>query len=63
VSLRPSNLEEAPGPLPYLEGLFGPPVKAALDSLGREMAKRRRGEASKLTELLIGYTTRDRFRL
>jgi hypothetical protein len=50
-------------PLAYLEGLFGPRVKAALDTLSREMAKRRRGEPSELTELLIGYTTQDRFRL
>ena len=50
-------------PLAYLEGLFGPRVKAALDTLSGEMAKRRRGEPSALTELLIGYTTQDRFRL
>ncbi|MEK7372567.1 MAG: 4Fe-4S dicluster domain-containing protein [candidate division NC10 bacterium] len=58
------RLKDAPRiPLAYLEGLFGPRVKEALDTLGREMAKRRRAQPSELTEILIGYTSKDRFRL
>lgn len=50
-------------PLAYLEGLFGPGVKQALETLGREMAKRRQAQPSELTEILIGYTNKDRYRL
>ena len=58
------RLKDAPRiPLAYLEGLFGPRVKEALGTLGREMAKRRRAQPSELTEILIGYTAKDRFRL
>jgi len=58
------RLKDAPRiPLSYLEGLFGPRVKEALDTLGREMAKRRQGQPSELIEILIGYTSRDRVRL
>ena len=39
----------------YLESLFGPGVHAALDTLRAEMDKRRRGEPSDLTDILIMY--------
>ena len=48
-------------PLADLEALFGPGVKPALETLGREMQKRREAQPSELTELLIGYTNKDRY--
>ncbi len=42
-------------PLEYLESLFGPAAGPALETLEREMAKRRRGEPSALMDVLIGY--------
>lgn len=50
-------------PIEYLESLFGPTVRSALDVLAEEMKKRRAGHPSELTETLIGYRTEDRFRL
>jgi len=50
-------------PLSYLESLFGPKVKGALDVLSGEMEKRKKGQPSELTEILIGYTNKDRFKL
>ncbi len=58
------RLKDAPRiPLAYLEGLFGPKVKDVLDTLGREIQKRRHAQPSELTEILIGYTNKDRYRL
>ncbi len=58
------RLKDAPRiPLEYLEGLFGKKVNQALETLGREMAKRRQAQPSELTEILIGYTNKDRFRI
>ncbi|MDA8087975.1 MAG: respiratory nitrate reductase subunit beta [Nitrospiraceae bacterium] len=48
-------------PLADLEALFGPDVKQALNVLGREMQKRRQSLPSELTEILIGYTNKDRY--
>ncbi len=48
-------------PLAYLESLFGKGVQQALETLGREMVKRRRGLPSEITDTLIGYTTKDRY--
>jgi ethylbenzene hydroxylase subunit beta/complex iron-sulfur molybdoenzyme family reductase subunit beta len=42
-------------PLEYLESLFGPRVQEALATLEAEKAKRARGEASELMDLLIVY--------
>jgi ethylbenzene hydroxylase subunit beta/complex iron-sulfur molybdoenzyme family reductase subunit beta len=42
-------------PLKYLEDLFGPRVKQALETLEGELARRRRGERSELLETLIVY--------
>ena len=42
-------------PLDYLESQFGPGVGAAIQKLETEMARRKRGEASKLMDVLIGY--------
>jgi ethylbenzene hydroxylase subunit beta/complex iron-sulfur molybdoenzyme family reductase subunit beta len=42
-------------PLEHLEEQFGPGVGAALEKLEDGMARRRRGEASELMDLLIGY--------
>jgi len=50
-------------PIEYLESLFGPEVRNALDVLATEMTKRRNGQSSDLMETLIGYRTEDRFRL
>lgn len=48
-------------PIEDLEGLFGPGVRQALATLGAEMAKRRKAQPSELTDLLIGYTNKDRY--
>lgn len=50
-------------PLSYLESLFTSKVGEALDTVVQEIEKRRRGQSSALTEILIGYTAKDRFRL
>lgn len=50
-------------PISYLESLFGHEVQSALGILGAEMDKRRGGKPSELTDLLIGYTAADRFKL
>lgn len=50
-------------PLADLEALFGSGVNQALETLGSEMAKRRQAQPSELTEFLIGYTNKDRYRL
>jgi DMSO reductase family type II enzyme iron-sulfur subunit len=47
----------------YLEGLFGREVRGALDTLAREMEKKRRGEGSELMDLLIAYRHQDMFRV
>ena len=39
------------------------PLRQALETLGREMDKRRKAQPSELTEILIGYTNKDRYRL
>jgi DMSO reductase family type II enzyme iron-sulfur subunit len=50
-------------PVETLEGLFGPPVRAALATLEAERAKRKRGEPSELMDLLIAYDWNDMFKL
>jgi DMSO reductase family type II enzyme iron-sulfur subunit len=50
-------------PRAYLESLFGSAVGPALDALNRERAKRRRGDASELMDLLIAYDWNENFRL
>ena len=50
-------------PIADLEALFGTGVKPALETLGREMDKRRKAQPSELTEILIGFTNKDRYRL
>ena len=50
-------------PLAYLEGLFGPDVKQALAVVDAERAKRKRGEASELMDILIAYNWEDNFKL
>jgi DMSO reductase family type II enzyme iron-sulfur subunit len=50
-------------PADYLEQLFGREVHAALDTLAREMEKKRRGEGSELIDLLIAYRHSDMFRV
>ncbi len=47
------DLSEPRIPLEYLRSLFGPGVDHALDTLKAEMAKRRAGRDSELTDLLI----------
>jgi DMSO reductase family type II enzyme iron-sulfur subunit len=58
---RPTN--ESRIPLRSLEELFGERVAPALDTLRRERAKRKRGEASELMDLLIAYDWRQSFAL
>jgi len=51
--------------IPYetLEGLFGPKVREALATVEAERAKRKRGEASELMDLLIAYDWNESFQL
>ena len=51
--------------IPYetLEGLFGPKVREALATVEVERAKRKRGEASELMDLLIAYDWNENFQL
>jgi hypothetical protein len=46
-----------------LEGLFGPRVREALATVEAERAKRKRGEASELMEILIAYDWNESFQL
>ena len=56
------RLSSAPRiPLADVEALFGPRTKEALEILGREMQKRREAKPSELTDILIGYTNKDRY--
>ena len=50
-------------PMAYLESLFGPDVKGAIAVVAGEIEKRRKGQKSELTEILIGYTNKDRFKI
>lgn len=50
-------------PLDYLKSLFGDAVGPALDVLRAERAKRKRGEASELMDLLIAYDWNKNFKL
>jgi DMSO reductase family type II enzyme iron-sulfur subunit len=50
-------------PVATLEGLFGPEVRAALATVEAERAKRKRGEASELMDLLIAYDWNESFGL
>ena len=50
-------------PLAFLESLFGPGVKDALDTLADERRKKAKGEESELMDLLIGYRHQDMFKL
>ena len=54
--------EEQPRiPLEYLEGLFGPRVGRALDTLKAEMAKTRAGKKSSLMDILTVYHWKELF--
>jgi len=56
------RLSSAPRiPIADIEALFGPRTKEALEILGREMQKRREAKPSELTDILIGYTNKDRY--
>ncbi|MBI4741383.1 MAG: 4Fe-4S dicluster domain-containing protein [Betaproteobacteria bacterium] len=56
------RLSSAPRiPIADIEALFGPRTKEALDTLGREMQKRREAKPSELTDILIGFTNKDRY--
>lgn len=50
-------------PMADLEAMFGNGVQPALEILGREMQKRREAKPSELTDLLIGFTNKDRYRI
>jgi ethylbenzene hydroxylase subunit beta/complex iron-sulfur molybdoenzyme family reductase subunit beta len=58
------NFDEAQPRVPteYLESLFGPQVRPALDTLSREMAATRSGEKSELMDTLIAYWWKDMFK-
>lgn len=56
------RLSDAPRiPIADIEALFGPRTKEALAILGREMQNRREAKPSELTDILIGFTNKDRF--
>ncbi len=42
-------------PMSYLESLFGPGVRPAMQTLENEIAKRRRGQPSEMMNTLIAY--------
>jgi len=48
-------------PTEYLESLFGPKVRTAVDTLKTEMARTRNGGKSELMDLLIAYVWKDMF--
>ena len=50
-------------PLADIEALFGPRTKDVLEIIGGEMQKRREAKPSELTDILIGYTNKDRYRI
>jgi DMSO reductase family type II enzyme iron-sulfur subunit len=50
-------------PIATLEGLFGPRVREALATVEAERAKRKRGEASDLMDILIAYDWNESFQL
>jgi DMSO reductase family type II enzyme iron-sulfur subunit len=50
-------------PLETLEGLFGPAVREALETIESERAKRKRGEPSELMDTLIAYDWNESFKL
>ena len=50
-------------PTAMLEGLFGPRVREALATVEAERAKRKRGEASELMDILIAYDWNESFQL
>ncbi|RLC57090.1 MAG: respiratory nitrate reductase subunit beta [Chloroflexi bacterium] len=49
-------------PTEYLESLFGPRVRPALETLSREMASTRAGGKSELMDTLIAYWWKDMFK-
>jgi len=53
------DAQQARLPVEVLEGLFGPDVRQALDTLAQERARRATGEASPLMDLLIGRRWHD----
>ena len=50
-------------PVAYLESLFGPGVRKALATIEAELAKRRKGQASELLDILVAFKHADMFRL
>lgn len=50
-------------PIADLEAMFGKGVMPALEILGREMKNRREAKPSELTDILIGFTNKDRYRI
>lgn len=50
-------------PMAYLEELFGEAVHHAMRTVEEERAKKKRGEASELMDLLIAYRWADNFRI
>ncbi len=50
-------------PVAYLESLFGQGVRKALATLEAELAKRRKGQASELLDILVAFKHADMFRL
>jgi hypothetical protein len=56
-------MSESRIPLRTLEELFGEQVAPALETLRRERARRKRGEASELMDLLIAYDWKQSFAL
>ncbi len=61
ASGRPTGQSRIPDD--YLVELFGPAVKDALAVLQREIARKEKGEASELMDMLIAYKHGDMFRL
>jgi ethylbenzene hydroxylase subunit beta/complex iron-sulfur molybdoenzyme family reductase subunit beta len=60
---KDGNLDDSKPRIPndYLVSLFGPTVLDALVVLKEEMAKRKKGEASELMDILIAYDWKEMF--
>lgn len=57
------ELDESRIPLDYLESLFGPKVKAALDTVKQERQAKAQGKESELMDTLIGFVHSEMFKL
>ncbi len=63
LDVHGAPLDEPRIPMAYLEQLFGPAVKDAMNILLEEREKKKHGESSELMDLLIAYNWNENFKL